>query len=87
MNRIALVCACGSLDTELLCGQDLILSRVELVRDTTAPPSDESTEEHHVPWTAAAAITVDGNRHLVAHDHEHRQAHPYHRHGHGAVNS
>ena len=44
-----LVCtSCGSLDTELLCGQDLILSRVELVRDTTAPPSDESTEEHHV---------------------------------------
>ena len=30
---------------------------------------------------------TDGNRHLVAHDHEHRQAHPYHRHGHGAVNS
>lgn len=44
-----LVCAsCGSLDTELLRGQDLILSRVELVRDTTAPPSDESTEENHV---------------------------------------
>ena len=30
---------------------------------------------------------TDGNRHLVAYDHEHRQAHPYHRHGHGAVNS
>ena len=30
---------------------------------------------------------TDGNRHLAAHDHEHRQAHPYHRHGHGAVNS
>ena len=44
-----LVCtSCGSLDTELLRGQDLILSRVELVRDTTAPPSDESTEENHV---------------------------------------
>ena len=46
---LSLVCAsCGSLDTELLRGQDLILSRVELVRDTPAPAPDISTEENHV---------------------------------------
>ena len=44
-----LICdACGSFDTELLAGQDLILSRVELVRDTPAPAPDISTEETHV---------------------------------------
>lgn len=41
-----LVCrSCGSFDTELLCGQDLILSRVELVRDTAL---NSASEENHV---------------------------------------
>lgn len=46
-NRLACE-ACGSFDTELLAGQELILSRVELVRDAPAPAPDTSTEEHHV---------------------------------------
>lgn len=40
--------SCGSLDTELLAGQDLILSRVVLVRDAPAPAPDFSMEEYHV---------------------------------------
>jgi len=44
-----LVCnSCGSFDTELLSGQDLILSRVELVRETPAPPLDSLSKENHV---------------------------------------
>lgn len=44
-----LVCdSCGSFDTELLAGQDLILSRVELVRETPASAPDFPTEAIHV---------------------------------------
>ena len=46
-NRLACD-ACGSFDTELLAGQELILSRVGLVRVTPAPAPDGSTEEGHV---------------------------------------
>ena len=43
-NRL-LCPSCGSFDTELLCGQELILSRVELVRDTAL---NFAPEENHV---------------------------------------
>ncbi|MDP3635844.1 MAG: hydrogenase maturation nickel metallochaperone HypA [Azonexus sp.] len=44
-----LVCdSCGSFDTELLSGQDLILSRVELVRDDPVPSLNSSTKEKNV---------------------------------------
>ena len=43
-NRL-LCPSCCSFDTELLCGQELILSRVELVRDTAL---NFAPEENHV---------------------------------------
>ena len=43
-NRL-LCPSCGGFDTELLCGQELILSRVELARDTAL---NFASEENHV---------------------------------------
>lgn len=44
-----LVCnSCGSFETELLSGQDLILSRVEFVRDTPVPLLTSSSKEINV---------------------------------------
>ena len=46
-NRL-LCDSCGSFDTELLSGQDLILSSVELTRDTPATPQKSPTRENNV---------------------------------------